>query len=483
MSRLLAGRAADGSRALRMTTVAAALLLVCGCGHSGGTRTGRAARYADGADPGSSLDLAGARFDQLSGGELELEIDTRGPWVPADVRPSATHALCVWIRDQPSPTAAGRLCAVPRAGVKSGVRLRYTTLDHRGRRTGIRDLHAVVRRAAPTALAARVEPASLSMVPGRYRWQARSRSHGVEDRLPDAREVELQVVLAVAPAARERCFGAAARDPRHRCENPKLRGVVQPTPDQAALSTSSPCVPLRHAGEVKPCGFGVPAVDARATIALVGDSHAAQWRGALEQVARRKRWHGISITRPGCTLSRVTPALEPLSRRRACLRWNAQLPRWLARHPQIHTVFVSEHPATIVAPPGADRDELRTAGHLAAWKALPGSVGRIVVLRDVPFIGFISECVRAARAKHRNVGDACARPRRDVLRPDPAVRAAWRLRSHRARVVDMTPFFCSRRRCLPVIGGALVYKDREHMTEVFATSLGPYLARAIDRLA
>ena len=76
------------------------------------------------------------------------------------------------------------------------------------------------------------------------------------------------------------------------------------------------------------------------------------------------------------------------------------------------------------------------------------------------------------------------RARSTTRRPDPAVRAAVRPGPHRrVRVIDMTPFFCSRRRCLPVIGGALVYKDREHMTEVFATSLGPYLARAIDRLA
>jgi hypothetical protein len=104
------------------------------------------------------------------------------------------------------------------------------------------------------------------------------------------------------------------------------------------------------------------------------------------------------------------------------------------------------------------------------------------VLRDVPFIGFISECVRAARSHRRNAGSACARRRGDVLRPDSAVVAARRLRSRRVRVIDMTHYFCSPRRCFPVIGGALVYKDREHITEVFATSLGPYLLRAVGRL-
>jgi hypothetical protein len=33
-----------------------------------------------------------------------------------------------------------------------------------------------------------------------------------------------------------------------------------------------------------------------------------------------------------------------------------------------------------------------------------------------------------------------------------------------------------------VIGGALVYKDANHLTTVFGTTLGPYLERLLDRL-
>ena len=49
----------------------------------------------------------------------------------------------------------------------------------------------------------------------------------------------------------------------------------------------------------------------------------------------------------------------------------------------------------------------------------------------------------------------------------------------RYALLDLTDFFCSRRKCFPVIGGALVTKDGRHLTRVFSTSLGPYLARAI----
>jgi hypothetical protein len=66
------------------------------------------------------------------------------------------------------------------------------------------------------------------------------------------------------------------------------------------------------------------------------------------------------------------------------------------------------------------------------------------------------------------------------LPADPAVEAARR--SPRAHVVDLTRFFCDERSCPPVIGGALVYKDTNHLTSVYAATLAPYLGRALRRV-
>ena len=54
--------------------------------------------------------------------------------------------------------------------------------------------------------------------------------------------------------------------------------------------------------------------------------------------------------------------------------------------------------------------------------------------------------------------------------------------SKRVKTIDMTSFFCSRRQCFPVVGGALVYKDVTHLTDVFASSLGPYVVRKVRAL-
>ena len=66
---------------------------------------------------------------------------------------------------------------------------------------------------------------------------------------------------------------------------------------------------------------------------------------------------------------------------------------------------------------------------------------------------------------------------------DPAVVAARRMGSERVRTINLTRMFCDARRCYPVIGGALVLRDENHMTAVFSGTLGTYLLQAVDRLA
>src|SRR3954447_2504678 len=83
-----------------------------------------------------------------------------------------------------------------------------------------------------------------------------------------------------APAAHAkapRCFGAAARDPLHPCENRSLRLTVTPSPRDAPLIPGSPCTKLTAQGLAVPCGFGERAATAGGQFALIGDSHAAHW--------------------------------------------------------------------------------------------------------------------------------------------------------------------------------------------------------------
>ncbi len=158
------------------------------------------------------------------------------------------------------------------------------------------------------------------------------------------------------------------------------------------------------------------------------------------------------------------------------------MPRWLAAHREVSTVFVAQHSGsrdTVRA--GRDAFAAEVDGFRSAWRTLPSSVERIVVLRDTPTMpGTTPTCVQRALSDHRRAATACDAPRAAALPPDPAVAAA-RLESDRVRRIDLSRYFCDARRCPPVIGGALVYKDVEsHLTDVYAATLAPFLRREVD---
>jgi hypothetical protein len=280
-----------------------------------------------------------------------------------------------------------------------------------------------------------------------------------------------QELTVAAEAAPPRCFGAAARAPRRRCRNPTLRAMVVPTPAEVRGRWNSRCRRIERLA----CSFGVPAAEAREHVALLGDSHAAHWRAALAVVARRRGWHGLSVTRTSCAFSSV-PLDLPEPKRSRCAGWNRALPGWFARHPRVTTVFVSQKSQ-------GDASGEHRAGYAAAWRRLPRSVERIVVLRDPPASSWRTPaCIERAMARRADAGRSCAGARRELLAADAAAAAARSDAVGRTAVVDLTPVFCGPRTCLPVIGGVLVHKDAHHLTRTFSRTLGPLLDRALDRV-
>lgn len=277
---------------------------------------------------------------------------------------------------------------------------------------------------------------------------------------------------------RPRCFGAASRDPEHKCLNPKLRHMVVPSPNDALDAPNAPCDPVPTDEPPYRCTFGSPPEDATATVALIGDSHATHWRSALLTVAARRHWHGISIARSSCPFTQATPDIPD---RKGCIAWNRDVIAFLSDHPEITVVVLAQHRGKVVAPKTADHRAVQIRGYTRAWSKLPDSVTHTFVIRDTPYDRtHTGDCVETALHRGDDAGQVCAIPRRSALKTDPAALATRRTRDRRVHLIDMTPFFCSPDLCYPVVGGALVHKDLTHMSLTFGTTLGPYLLRAID---
>lgn len=285
-----------------------------------------------------------------------------------------------------------------------------------------------------------------------------------------------------APAAPPKCFGAAARDPRHPCSNP-TRSVYPAEYSVASHPYTTSCK-LLHEQPAPVCTFGASAGRATKHIALIGDSHALQWRAALETAARGARWRGYSITTAACVFSDASEHLLT-GFREACDPWYRDAKAWFRRHPEVSTLFVSQYaPTPILTPPGQTYGGVRLAGYQRAWRALPKTIKHVIVIRDTPATTDAARsCVRAVLAAGTQApGPVCATPRGPALRWDTAVSAATALRSRRYGSVDLTDFFCDARQCYPVIGGVRVYNDNDHITAAYARTLAPYVLRRVRAL-
>ncbi|MDA0162790.1 SGNH hydrolase domain-containing protein [Solirubrobacter ginsenosidimutans] len=398
------------------------------------------------------LDLASASLGQ-DGTNLTLTIKTRGEWKPQQLDHRGPRALCLTVR---YGTTKAALCVA--ATAHGTPILRRVPLDPPGKATRVVSTESY----ADGTFTAAFTPVDAGLPFGPFKWSVLSTWDGGTDAIPEA---TARARLLAVPD----CFGAAARDPAHPCTNAALRKVVTPTPSDALLTPNAPCAPYKPHGLVYPCYFGVAPDRARATFAVIGDSHAEHWRAALEVVAQSKRWRGISITRSGCPYNTAGAKLRTDKDSDECHRWQGQLRQFLADHHEIHTVFVA-------ARASADFTRDPAEGAREALRALPSSVRRIFVIRATPeTFGPENGCVsRRLRAK-LSIGTTCALPRATKLLPDPQSKAA----GGRVKVLDFTKYMCDATKCPSVIGGVLVRKDGSHITRAFSTTLGPFVLRAI----
>lgn len=434
--------------------------------------------HADGADtPGSPLDLRAVTFGQ-SGTQIVMRITTAQEWKTSQLRSSPGRDVCVKLFYGRLSTPRSRLCIFDGGEDKPG--LTYARLDPFGASVSNGVIPASMSRPDTRSVEAIFDPYTVNLSQGDFSWQAFSKWSCAEpaacnDVVPDAGTVNQRI----RPLAEPRCFGAASRDPKSRCVNPSLRRAVVPSPQDAVLTPNAPCA-ITSTKLPYTCRFGVRSPRATRTIALIGDSHATHWRGALEVVAQARGWGGYSLTRAGCALSTATPDIDK-ARRKSCTDWRKAVFAWFGRHPGVQTVFVSQAVGLGVrAPRGRSAREHQIQGYRRAWRRLPRTVRQIVVLRDTPIVREnTADCVERALNRRRRAATSCALSRAKVLRRDPAAVAARRPNTARVHVVDMTRFMCSPKLCYPVVGGVLVHKDTTHLTSVFASTLGPFL---LDRV-
>jgi peptidoglycan/LPS O-acetylase OafA/YrhL len=269
-----------------------------------------------------------------------------------------------------------------------------------------------------------------------------------------------------------RCLGAQALDPDLApCDNPQLHGVLVPAPATAVDDDSNrpECWGLDEDGRARVCTAVDPPGATRHLLAL-GDSHNNSLVEAYAMIGAEHGWRIDVAGQRGCYLSTAEQPAPTKHLTRLCRDWVSSALA-LARSDDVDGVVVTHLARSpVTRRKGLTTEQTVVDGLVGAWQQLPDVP--ILAIRDNPSLG--SQVVPCVEQHADDPNAACARSRDTALLDDGQAAAAAQV--PRARVVDMSDFYCTDV-CPPVIGHVLVFRDGTHITRTWARTLAPYLGR------
>lgn len=284
-------------------------------------------------------------------------------------------------------------------------------------------------------------------------------------------------LLASTPGAR----GAVALDePGYDYRSERIDAFV-PRPaaarDDRPSAYEEDCYQAIGGTAVKVCAYG--AEDAKLTLALIGDSHAAHWFPAFQELAKRRSLRFYGVSKNACAFSTETIYNEDLGRTYdECLRWSKGVATWLREH-RPDVVLIAQSPALSADGGNAFEQAARVgAGMAAAWREVAAPHSRMIALGTTPWLPMANmprDCVPSARDWRLE----CVLDERAVLHRS-GVEVAAEL-TH-TPLIELHDAFCVAGRCPPIIGGVLVYRDFHHVTATYARSLADRFERRLAAL-
>ncbi|BCJ75970.1 acyltransferase [Catellatospora sp. IY07-71] len=279
--------------------------------------------------------------------------------------------------------------------------------------------------------------------------------------------------------------GVLSEHPRDDPRGAPVDRVASMTPDPVAVRDDYPdvyddgCHQRERDADAAFCVYGE--AHSSFTVALVGDSHAAQWVPALQSVAATRRWRLVTYTKSSCPLAQA----QVLSRTNgraypSCAEWNGKVLRALTGVGRPDLVVTTNadyriaHGAVRLSAPDGDRAMVE--GLRASWRAITAAGVPVVVLRDTPAPGAnMPDCISA----HPTRLSRCAFDRAAAQAAAGSVQEAAAAGMLGVHLLDLNDAICPTHRCAPVIGEVIVYRDSNHLTATYARSLAPRLDTAL----
>ena len=268
------------------------------------------------------------------------------------------------------------------------------------------------------------------------------------------------------------CFGAAVVLDES-CAGTDFGDTILPAPGFAGVDRPSDEQCFVQLNDARPvsCEFGSDAADAP-RVALIGDSHAYQLLSTFQRMADENGWHLTTYFKGACPWN-TTPLATPGAFGQACTQWRESVTAALATA-DLDAVFTAAIATTPYSSAGYESaHDAAVAGYRDAWaEVLDRGIPVITVVDNPVWETDPNKCLRTREMSE------CDGPRSQLLVADDPLRDAASGVAD-VTLLDFTDVFCGAEVCTPVVGGANVYRDQDHLTVSFVDTLAPWYTAAI----
>ncbi len=310
---------------------------------------------------------------------------------------------------------------------------------------------------------------------------ASSESSALAESLSDA-EAAPNADLSPQTFAAE-CVGPTALDPANDCD--PVTGDGRPiAPAELVVNQNAEpdyphCQQSLKRAQVINCEIGATEHPDR-VVALVGDSHATHWFGALDWLGQERNWMVVTYTKASCPVTearRILPDEQGGEAANSCDAWVEDVRQLIAGDDRISAVFTSSYASAYEFEAGGhDLPEPAVQGFQAVWRLWTESGKEVFVLKDVPPTQ--GDNVPNCLAVNADDPLACATSAGDV--PDDVIGTAVEGAADGVHLIDLTAQFCDEEYCYPQVGDVIVYRDSNHLSREYSRALSPYIGAQVD---
>ena len=237
-------------------------------------------------------------------------------------------------------------------------------------------------------------------------------------------------------------------------------------------SQNDGCNPEVNSSESGACAYGLE--ESSNTIALFGDSHAAQWLPALDRLGEEQGFRVLAMVKSGCPSASVTVGrMKTLDAYTECDTWRDKaIERITEAAPALVVVSNLDRYLPL---DNVDPNSWWEQG-LATTLTQLTPLAPVVVLADTPFPEInVPECLSANLTN----AHACSIPAAVAFRADRRSVEVAVANAAGAVHLDPTDWVCPEDPCAAVSGSYLVYRDGSHLSTPYVRSLADELATGL----